>query len=346
MKYLDSYKIFERKGNYQLFHKTNKLEEIIKSGYIIAGGKDNYTEFWNYGLRRSVISNWEKDNPKFKTISATRNFDYFDLPALELDVEKISDKYKIIPFSENPDYYLDFSDNKLKPNKNSNLNDFQQKIRSKSKNAGKEWWRVKTDKGAFDFGISEELILTDKLDVGKYVKRIILGRYSLGDNDKIINLIKDKYPHIEIVEIDSYKYGKYGYADIKKALKQKEKIKEPVFEGIYDYIMKQKYYYEYAPWDNDDTYKLENIGFHKNYSGYPNQIETYIYDTKSTDTIIKIDKRERQLPGPEGFISIYRIEINNKKSKKVKYIKNIYDVIDYVNKYIPEIDQDVKKYNL
>lgn len=35
MKYLTPYKLFERKGNYQLFHKTSSLLDIIDSGYII-----------------------------------------------------------------------------------------------------------------------------------------------------------------------------------------------------------------------------------------------------------------------------------------------------------------------
>ena len=29
MKYLESFKLFERKGNYQLFHKTSNLLEIV-----------------------------------------------------------------------------------------------------------------------------------------------------------------------------------------------------------------------------------------------------------------------------------------------------------------------------
>ena len=109
MKYLQTYQIFERKGNYQLFHKTSSLMTILRDGYIrCGGGEKDDAQFWNCFIRQSVLPHWKKDDPKFKTISATRNFYYFGLPALELDVEKISDKYRIIPFSENPDFYLDF----------------------------------------------------------------------------------------------------------------------------------------------------------------------------------------------------------------------------------------------
>jgi hypothetical protein len=218
MKYLQSFKIFERKGNYQLFHKTDNLIEILESGYIIAGGKKSDI-FWDIQLRKNVISNWEEG--KFLSISATRNLDYMYLPALELDVEKISDKYKIIPYIENLDYYLDFDDNKLEPNINKNLGKIQNKLRSKSKNSGEEYWKIKTKKNIFDFGIAEEIIITNKLDVSKYVKRIILEKSRSG-NRTVIDIVNKKYPHIEIIEIDNSK----GYVNIKKEIKQKIKSKE------------------------------------------------------------------------------------------------------------------------
>jgi hypothetical protein len=67
-------------------------------------------------------------------------------------------------------------------------------IRSKSKKAGNLYWKTKTNIDSMDFGIAEELILTNKLDIGKYVKRIFLD-----DNvEKMAQKIKDKYPHIGI----------------------------------------------------------------------------------------------------------------------------------------------------
>jgi len=225
MKYLKSYQLFERKGDYQLFHKTSRLKEILNDGYIIAGGKDDDSgEWWNYDIRKNVIPNLVKD--KYKSISATRNLNYLWLPALELDVEKISDKYRIIPFSENPDFYIKFIDDKRKSNINPKLGKLQNMLRTKD--AGDKYWNVKTNKHADDFGIAEEIILTDKLDVSKYVKRIILG-YP-GSNEDIIDLIHKKYPHIEVVEVDEGCPSRIGYVDIKKALKQKEKNREKVLQ--------------------------------------------------------------------------------------------------------------------
>lgn len=218
MKYINSYKIFERKGNYQLFHKTFDLESILDDGYIKSGGKDNES-YWDMPIRKNVIHNWERG--KFPTISVTRNLGYRGVPALELDVEKISDNYKIIPYMENPDYYLDFKGNKLEPTKNKNIDDFQNQVRSKTKNAGKEYWKQKTDKGSFDFDIAEEIILAKKLDVSKYVKRIIVRHL----NSTLKNILEDKYPHIEVVVLDKYS-NNLGYSDIKKSLKQKSKVKD------------------------------------------------------------------------------------------------------------------------
>lgn len=229
MKFLESFKLFERKNNYQLFHKTKALEKILKSGYIIAGGDETDSfPWWNFDVRKNVISNWKEN--KFISISATRNLHYFGLPALEFDVEKLSDKYKILPFSENPDYYLDFDQKKMKPNQNKKFGYFQNRLRTKTKEAGELYWRVKTDKGAMDYGISEEIILTDKIDISKYVKRIILDTpYNEFDstNNNIIKLIHEKYPNIEVVEINvdgkTKKSGYYKYISVKKELKDKEK---------------------------------------------------------------------------------------------------------------------------
>lgn len=237
MKYLLEYKIFERKGNYQLFHKTSNLKGIITSGNIICGGDEGDVIWWNVELRKNVFPNWKKDDKKFKTISATRNLDYINLPALELDVEKISDKYRIVPFSENPDFYLDFKGDKwgnsnkeksYKPNKNKNLTKFQNQLRSK--NAGELYWRTKTDIHAWDYGIAEELILTDKLDVGKYVKRIILDKNGYKNKD-LIKLINKKYPHIEVVEIEKGKGSRsFNYMDVKKASTELQNQKELVLQ--------------------------------------------------------------------------------------------------------------------
>lgn len=223
---ITKFKLFERKGNYQLFHKTSNLNEIVDSGYIegYSGG------VYDMGIRQNVIANWKRNT--IKTISATRNFDYLHGDALELDVEKVSDRYKIIPYSENPDFYLDFDGKgwndsglgKMEPYKNKNLSKFQQQVHSKSKNAGKLYWRVKTDKGAFDFGIAEELILADKLDIGKYVKRIFI-KYP---NESLERKIKEKYPQIEVVIIadDGWRNSNYFKNIHKKKFQKKHQYQE------------------------------------------------------------------------------------------------------------------------
>lgn len=193
---ITKFKIFERKGDYNLFHITDDLESIINDGYI-KGSLE-----WDSEIRKNIIPNWKKD--RFKTISATRNFNYIpNSDVLELDVQKISDNYKIIPFSENPDFFLAFIDaeeeGKVKSLDNLHMNKLQNMIRSKSPDSGNLFWRYKTDTKAMDFGIAEELIIANKLDVSKYVKHIFINifihKYTI---ESIIRKIKDKYPHIEV----------------------------------------------------------------------------------------------------------------------------------------------------
>jgi hypothetical protein len=224
---------------------TSDLKGIITSGFIKCGG-DEGGDWWNHPLRKNVFPNWKKGDKKFKTISATRNLNYMSIPALELDVEKISDKYKIVPFSENPDFYLDYTGDNIgysaekrkdyKPTKNKNLTNFQNMIRTKDQDAGRLYWRPKTDTSAMDYGISEELILTDKLDVGKYVKRIILDKNEYRNNE-IIKLINKKYPQIEVVEIEKgqERNRSYKYMDVKRASKELQKQKELVLQESDEY---------------------------------------------------------------------------------------------------------------
>ena len=223
---MTKFAIFERKGEYPLFHITDNLNSIIDDGYITGGLE------WDHPLRQNVIANWEQR--KYKTISATRNLNYMAGDTFELNVEKITDKFKILQYSENPDFYNDFVSvgrtknpslggnhffkyNKMEPAKSPHVTDFQNQIRSKSKGAGDLFWRVKTDKKSMDFGIAEELILTDKLDIGKYVKRIFLELYV--NYNETAQKIKDKYPHIEIYEKkDNY------YKSLKSPIKIGKKV--------------------------------------------------------------------------------------------------------------------------
>ena len=91
---ITKFALFERKGDYTLYHKTmgeDTLFKILNDGYIKASGD------FDFEVRKNVISDWKPR--KCKIISATRSFPYMGLPALELNVEKISDRYRIIPFS-------------------------------------------------------------------------------------------------------------------------------------------------------------------------------------------------------------------------------------------------------
>ena len=333
MKYIQTYKIFERKGNYQLFHKTSDLESILKDGYIISP-KGDMDDYWDMPLRKNVIHNWERG--KFPTISVTRNLDYMGLPALELDVEKISDNYKILPYMENPDYYLDFDDNKLKSTKNKNIGDFQNQVRSKTKNAGKEYWKQKTDQDSFDFGIAEEIILAKKLDVSKYVKRIILHA---NRNDELIKFINEKYPHIEVVVLD--KYYKNGYSDIKKSLKQKSKVKDLILS---ESISGERY----------SDPRINSIVWHngwkfENDNNYP----CHIYITKGryygdSGGVSNHWDWQRILPNGDladeeyGYGDFLTPFVNMNKIYSPQQIKEIYP--DEYKEFL--IKKDVNKYNL
>lgn len=349
MKYLQTYKIFERKGNYQLFHKTSSLESILKDGYIKCGGGDNDDcKFWNTALRKSVLPHWKENDTKFKTISATRNLNYLGLPALELDVEKISDKYRIIPFSENPDFYLDFEG---KPAK-TKLGRFQNQLRSKDKNVGKLLWRVKTDKSAMDFGIAEELILTDKLDVSKYVKRIILkkdDKYGYYNNKKIKEIVKNKYPHIEVVEI-----GSENYADVNKELSKitnKEKVLTELFNGgRITNSLKQDIINAKNDW-NELMSDIVNV----NYSHFLKLLNSNKYNLEETDingnTALLLAAKEGRLKMVKQLIkagaNIFHTNNDNENfyDLSLKKFKFINIVKDWIEKNYPEVIM-AKKYNL
>lgn len=114
-------------------------------------------------------------------ISATRNKLYpFQIAriVLKLNTKKISENFKFIPFCENPDYYLDLKQSKnLKPKTD---NDIKKILRFKD--YGDIYWKVKTDTNHDDYGVDEELIVADKLDITKYISYVYIDSY----NDYII----------------------------------------------------------------------------------------------------------------------------------------------------------------
>lgn len=161
--------------NYPLYKSvsTEVFEEILKDFKIKNIGT------FDSPLRGLVI-------PSGKAISATRSFNYakkIGSVIFEFDMFKLSSKFKIKPFCENPDYYLDNFDAKEK-----NI-DIYKNIRDKFLN--KEFWEVKTDKGHFDYGICEELIDAKEIDIRVYVKKIFIENTSAFNKD--LEMLKDKY---------------------------------------------------------------------------------------------------------------------------------------------------------
>ena len=153
------YLILESK-NYPLYKgvDTETMLLILKDNNIINNG------YFNSPIR---------DKTTTKTvISVTRNKNY----AVEMgdfiivfDTVKLSSKFKIIPFSENPDFYLELQDKYNLRFKTKE--DLKNILRFKEYND--IYWKVKTDRSHDDFDIAEELIVADKIDISKYVKKIL-----------------------------------------------------------------------------------------------------------------------------------------------------------------------------
>jgi hypothetical protein len=118
-------------------------------------------------------------------------------------------------------------------------------------------WDFKTNVNAMDFDIAEEIILTDKLSVEKYVKRIYIdNRFK---NKNIIKKINKKYPHIEVIIIEGIPY----YNKYKKYKKEKEKEsiienkKEKVKPG--DFITRSPHNRIYKDAKSRHRYRLIDI---------------------------------------------------------------------------------------
>jgi hypothetical protein len=155
IKKFDEYFALNEVKTYQLYKGVNvdTFKKIMTDNLI----KNDHT--FDSGIRKGVIG-------KESAISATRNirtaFDYGS-DIFEFDMLKLSSKYKIKPFCENPDYYLDHPEfdenNPILGNKLAYM--------LKDKEQSKLYWRIKTDTKHFDFDICEELIVTDEIDISK-----------------------------------------------------------------------------------------------------------------------------------------------------------------------------------
>lgn len=157
------YEFITESKDYPLYKgvSNNTMKKIVDSGYIIGTGE------FDSSLRELVA--------KGKCISATRNKDYSTQVGtwvIIFDTKKLTSSYKVVPFCENPDYYLELM-------KKEPLDSISKSIRKKD--YGDIFWKVKTDIKHDDFGICEELIVTDKIDIKRYIKKVLYCKHY--DND-------------------------------------------------------------------------------------------------------------------------------------------------------------------
>lgn len=163
--------------NYNLYRAISlaELKDILAKGKLICSGR------WETPMRKNVNIPYG--------ISCTRNFSYTNRLSniiLEFDVPKLSSKFKIIPFSENPDFYIDIHRNKkdiFNDIKNNFTGDENKHLRIKKYISDKRlsdiYWKVKTDTKHFDFGIAEEVIVAKEIPFN-CIKRIYYNsRYNV-----------------------------------------------------------------------------------------------------------------------------------------------------------------------
>ena len=173
--------------NYNLYKGVGNLKQILLDGKIkLLKGEWGYQ--WSSDMRRNLGIKDEVG------ISVTRNFStavgYGDA-VIEFDTQKLSDKYKIIPIIENLDYYLNLPKEKTKKlsiSKQLRLKEF-----------GKEYWNIKTNKDAFDFGIAEEIIVSNEVSI-KYIKKVYI--FDRRDNLSVIELLNLNNIPFDIINRD------------------------------------------------------------------------------------------------------------------------------------------------
>jgi hypothetical protein len=144
----------------------NTFTKILDSGYITSDAR------WESLIRKNRGIN--------RGISATRNFSYpslFDV-IIEFNTPKLTSVYKTVPFSENPDFYIDVMDDfnyKLDVKEKDLLKWLRDCVRNKD--FGKIYWKVKTNREHDDFDIAEEVIVGEKIP-NKYIKKVYLNTIS------------------------------------------------------------------------------------------------------------------------------------------------------------------------
>ena len=124
------YEFITESKDYPLYKgvSDSTMKQIVDSGYIIGTG------LFDSELRELVA--------KGKCISSTRNKNYsvqVGTWVIIFDTKKLSSTFKVVPFCENPDYYLEIMD------KGNKLDSISKAIRKKEYND--IFWKVKTNKG-------------------------------------------------------------------------------------------------------------------------------------------------------------------------------------------------------
>lgn len=183
---------------YQVYKgvRSDKMELILEDNKIKNNG------MFNSILRQNVIG-------KSGAISCSRSFnvakEYGDF-VFQFNMVRLSSNFKIIPFCENPDYYLKMKKRLQDSGQHvylfSNSNKWTYK-ELRNKKYGKDYWDVKTNKNSSDFGICEELIVADEIDITKYVSKIYQCPIKYPDIN-LINSTKrlcEKY-NIEYIVLD------------------------------------------------------------------------------------------------------------------------------------------------
>lgn len=158
-------------------------------------------------------SEWEsqmRKNMRIKHgISATRNFSlasHYGTAIIEFNTKRLTDFYKITPFSENPDFYLAIND-LSKNDKPKGKNWIKKALMDKR--YGKEYWDYKTNKYAMDFQIAEEIIDAKEIPILKFIKKIYLEHH----DKKCEDILKNNNIPYEII----------GYIKTLSELKYKNK---------------------------------------------------------------------------------------------------------------------------
>lgn len=166
---------------YNLYKGVTRLDEILKSGKL------KYEDNWETTIRKNM------EIPKGIGISATRMFSTalkYGEAIIEFDIDKLSVNYRIIPFSENPDYHIWYKKHFSPPDSDEYV-----KTGIQDKQYNDIFWDYKTNKHADDFNIAEEIILAREIPI-KYIKKVYLNT----DSTIFPRLLKLKNIPFEIID--------------------------------------------------------------------------------------------------------------------------------------------------